>query len=133
TTSATQDAWVVLLLARLVGRTRRDARALDVGGARRALGRREERRPDETTNGAVPRADQTAGLRDREARGLRDGRSGLGVDAGREIIGGELDAGCEAGEEVDRAERDRRFDVAPHASPPHPRLPPARHRAPRYP
>src|SRR5206468_11161773 len=98
------------LLAGLARRAGQDAGAIGVGvlARRRALLGTEQRRPDEAADRAVARADQAARLGDGQAGGERRAGRALLVDAGREIIGAELDAGREPGEQVDRLERDRR-------------------------
>src|SRR6266446_732346 len=98
------------LLAGLARRAGQDAGAIGVGAlARRALLGTEQRRPDEAADGAVARADQAARLGDGQGGGERRRGRALLVDAGREIIGVQLDAGREPGEQVDWLEGDGRW------------------------
>src|SRR2546427_3808848 len=84
-------------------RAGQDAGAIGVGvlARRRALLGTEHRRPDEAADGAVARADQPARLGDGQGGGERRSGRALLVDAGWEIIGVQLDAGPEPGEQGD--------------------------------
>src|SRR6266404_2012148 len=96
------------LLAGLARRAGKDAGAIGVGvlARRRVLLGSEHRRPDEAADGAVARADQAARLGDGQGGGERRSRRALLVDAGWEMIGVQLDAGREPGEQVDWLEGD---------------------------